>query len=1149
MTAKFGKTWWGNEWLNALANIDYTSRIPRGMRYARWGLVKELKFSKGTFNARVQGTRDTPYKIRLGIPQFEQATIDRLVDSIVTHPMLVSKLLNRKLDPEIVNICRQHDIRLFPTSWNDLSMYCSCPDWAVPCKHLAAVIYQISLEIDNNPFLVFQMHGVDLIAELDKRNIKIQAEKIMEPLDITALLQPEKIKTTLNVIKELPAPDFSTIANLLHSLISLLPDVQSFCSLDFKAVYLAQMTQIARKATRLLKSRLKTEYDEIEDLSKGIQVSTDNVLLVDNLPYALIAISPEQTASAHAEVELLRLFAYCALYLLKNGAVIPQILHSEKGYVVRWLPAILNPEIRQLTSMLYAAVPQGIVNCYIGPEKRVPLQPGEWILSSFIGFFIRNFKKAGYDEFCEWFFDGSQYAFEKIGEKETPGAVKAYTDRFHIDTVEYQPAILIEECEDEESFLLSLEMWKGSVRIAMTSFLQLKKYDSIRFAALRSISLISEIFPPVDAYIDAKGEKPIRLTLKNFTDFLFTTIPIIKLLQIKVFLPKSLEEILKPKASLRIKRAQVAGKSKGFLRLEQLLQFDWIVSVAGEEITETEFRKLVQKSGELVKFRQHYIFVNPEDLSKISKYLSQDVNLSPSAILRYALSGEYEREPIAITNEVKALIKELTENQTVPIPKEIKAELRPYQARGFSWMYRNTQLGFGSIIADDMGLGKTLQVLTLLQKLKNDGRFLSERILIIVPTGLIHNWIDEIEHFSPDLTVFIYHGSQRDIKDFNQDILLTSYGIARSDVAILKKMSWAITVIDEAQNIKNPATSQSKAVKSIPSPMRIAMSGTPVENRLSEYWSIMDFTNPGYLGKLQDFNREYAQPIQISGDEVIAKKFRKITAPFMTRRLKSDKNIISDLPDKIERNEPTMLMPAQAALYEKTVGEAMKVIEEIEEDNQKALFKKSGLILQMILALKQICNHPAQFLKNGEWQPELSGKAIVLLDIVESIVESGEKVLVFTQFKEMGDILQQMVAQRLGRKPLFLHGGCTLEQRRKMVAQFRADRTCQVFILSIKAAGVGLNLTEASNVIHYDLWWNPAVEAQATDRTYRIGQHKNVIVRRFITQGTFEEKIDKMIQSKKHLSEMTVASGENWIGNLSNRELHEIFDPSFTNLG
>lgn len=442
-----------------------------------------------------------------------------------------------------------------------------------------------------------------------------------------------------------------------------------------------------------------------------------------------------------------------------------------------------------------------------------------------------------------------------------------------------------------------------------------------------------------------------------------------------------------------------------------------------------------------------------------------------------------------------------------------------------------------------MGLGKTLQVIAIILKLKEEEAINEKhKALVVVPTGLLTNWKAEIEKFAPSVTSHIFHGSSRDIKLFEEDVMLTTYGVLRSEHTLLKKQKWQVMVIDEAQNIKNQDTAQAKAIKSIPANIRIAMSGTPVENRLTEFWSIMDFTNKGYLGNIKSFKSDFADPIQVFNDEATVNRFRKITAPFMMRRMKSDKSIISDLPDKLEQNQYALLTKQQAALYEKTMKAAMEEIEGVSDTDGQSLFKRQGLVLQMILALKQICNHPTNFLKNGNFDPMLSGKMELLFELLDSIVESGEKVLIFTQFREMGDLLQRFIAERFEEEPMFYHGGCSVKERQQMVERFQNNRADKIFLLSLKAAGTGLNLTAASHVIHFDLWWNPAVENQATDRAYRIGQKKNVMVHRLITKDTFEERINDMIQHKKHLADMTVATGENWIGKLSNKELRELFE-------
>ena len=603
--------------------------------------------------------------------------------------------------------------------------------------------------------------------------------------------------------------------------------------------------------------------------------------------------------------------------------------------------------------------------------------------------------------------------------------------------------------------------------------------------------------------------------------------------------------------------------------MSDLLDFNWQVAVGNVFLSPEEFDRLLGHASGLLRFKEQYVYIDEAGMAKLHKVLNAPPKIKPGELLQAALSGEYQGATVELTDEVRELIRKFTSQSVIPLPEGINAQLRPYQERGFSWMYRNMKIGFGSIIADDMGLGKTLQVITLLLKMKEEGALDKKKALVVVPTGLLHNWQSEVKRFAPQLATGVYHGTARDLKDDdckNADIILSTYGVVRSDADKLKKQKWQVLVIDEAQNIKNSDTAQSKAIHSIPADCHIAMSGTPVENRLSEFWSIIDFTNKGYLGSAKDFSESYAKPIQKYGDSHVAERFRKVTAPFMMRRLKTDKSIISDLPDKIERNELALLTPEQAALYQETVNKCMAVIESMDGEDSQTLFKRQGLILQMMLALKQICNHPMQYLKDNRWSSErrdqenlglsrvvteegeanrmdatLSGKTEMLLDMLRSIIDADEKVLVFTQFREMGELLQHFIRTTLDEEPMFYHGGCSLKQRQEMVDRFQNNRNDRIFILSLKAAGTGLNLTAATHVIHYDLWWNPAVEAQATDRAYRIGQHKNVQVHRFMTQNTFEERIDAMIQEKKHLADLTVSTGENWIGKLSNKELHEIF--------
>ena len=443
------------------------------------------------------------------------------------------------------------------------------------------------------------------------------------------------------------------------------------------------------------------------------------------------------------------------------------------------------------------------------------------------------------------------------------------------------------------------------------------------------------------------------------------------------------------------------------------------------------------------------------------------------------------------------------------------------------------KLGFGSVLADDMGLGKTLQVLTTILYLK-ENNLIKGNVLVVAPTSLLSNWQKEIEKFTPALTSFIYHGINRKLPDDNPDIILTSYGMVRQDFEIINRLDIFLCVIDEAQNIKNPSSKQTQAIKSLDVKHKMALSGTPIENRISEYWSIFDFINKGYLYSLRIFNEIFIKPIENSHDEVVLSKFKKITSPFILRRHKTDKNIIKDLPDKIVNDIYCNLTVKQAAMYEQTLNVLIRDVEDSEGIGRK------GMILKLITSLKQICNHPAQYSKSDKMSVDESGKMQVLINILETILENDEKVIIFTQYVQMGEILDKLIGKHFNQEVLFFHGQLSRKKRDELVDKFQNNENYSIMVLSLKAGGTGLNLTAASNVIHYDLWWNPAVENQATDRAYRIGQEKNVMVYRFITTGTFEERINQVLSEKVELAELAIDSNESFITEMTDSDLKEM---------
>lgn len=1172
MANNFGKTWWGEAWLCSLAHIDYANRIPRGARYARNGSVLSISIAEGYIKAKVQGSRRIPYNVTIKVEQFSQKEIDLLIDGILNCPIIVSELLNGKLSPAVLDIAEKQKLRVFPSTWRDLGMDCSCPDWAVPCKHIAAVIYKMGQEIDNNPFLVFELHGVNILYELKKRGVNIHAEeavKIPEWIHIVQPVQQNK-RDTRETPQVLRSFDFRKIVHFGDALQMLLPTAPAFYpDGDFNKYYAGNIKRLGKRADYILSG--KQSMAEALDLKSGehviqrnpdIKIEIDNnlavhtffankreVLSLTDLMQHLAAISIGDLTDYSNAIYAFRMTLQLSLILASSGNVIPMIGQDKKGAVmVVWTPATSDKQTVNILGELDKYFDSESISAgKTSRTKAAPEHPAWLLTTCFLTEMMKLSSKniTWPDKVYDIFFLATPHTFDGVGETNIPGAIKSWTDHLKTPQLRYLPVIMVKD-ESEEGCEFQLEMsvidseTENNEMISVRDVFVDAAYNKTRLDILRDISQLSTLVNGLETYLAQEAEKPIILDNATFTRFLIQAVPAMRLLGIRLMLPKSLQQLLRPHPSMKLSAKSNDGSS--FLRLDQLLQFSWQVAIGDELITPEEFNALVGRAEGLIKFKQQYIYVTADDLKRIEKTFNARNEMTTARMLQAALSEEYNSAKITVSPEVKALIKEWTMMKELDIPKEIKATLRPYQKRGYEWMFQNMQLGFGSILADDMGLGKTLQVITLMQKIKDDGMLDKKHIIVVAPTGLLANWQAELNRFAPRLNVFLYHGQNRSLEEFNHDILLTSYGLVRSDIDHLKKLKWAIVIIDEAQNIKNNTAAQSKAVKAIKADVHIAMSGTPVENRLSEYWSIMDFANKGYLGTIKTFNDEYAVPIQQKGDSDCAARFRRITAPMMMRRLKTDKNIINDLPDKIEQDEYAMLTPQQAALYHQVLEESMKTIEGFDEGDQKTLFKRQGLILQMMLALKQICNHPAQYLKNGDFQPTLSGKTEMLLTLVNAINDSGEKAIIFTQFKEMGDMFQQFITNATGRKPMFLHGGTDIKQRKEMVDRFQNNHSDRIFLLSLKAAGTGLNLTAATHVIHYDLWWNPAVEAQATDRAYRIGQKKNVMVHRFITRNTFEERINDMINNKRALADMTISTGESWIGKLGNKELRELFE-------
>ena len=567
--------------------------------------------------------------------------------------------------------------------------------------------------------------------------------------------------------------------------------------------------------------------------------------------------------------------------------------------------------------------------------------------------------------------------------------------------------------------------------------------------------------------------------------------------------------------------------------------FSWQLSLDGIPLSDDEMALIADADGPVVRLREKWVLV-----SKVMSDRARDPDLKPlTAIdaLSVALTGSTVVDGQRVEVEAKGWVAQLREEVTgddghdeIEPPEALRATLREYQVEGLRWLHRMTSLGLGGCLADDMGLGKTVMLISLhLHRRLNPQT--AGPTLVVCPASLLGNWEREIHRFAPTETVRRYHGPNRNLDQITGGFVLTTYGTMRLDAELFEAVPWGLLVADEAQHVKNPRSAGAKALRTIPARSRVALTGTPVENNLSELWAILDWTTPGLLGSLGDFRKKWADPIEIEASQSATRLLNRLVRPFLLRRRKSDPGIAPELPPKTITDQPVELSPEQVKLYEQAVRENMLQIRTAEGINRR------GLVLKLLTSLKQICNHPAQYLGEADGKlDERSGKLELLDELLDTILSEESSVLVFTQYVAMARLLARHLRER-EIDAMLLHGGTAVRQRERMVERFQ-DGEVPVFLLSLKAAGTGLNLTKADHVIHFDRWWNPAVEEQATDRAHRIGQENSVQVHRLIAEGTIEDRIASIHETKRELADAIVSTGEAALTELSNEDLADLVE-------
>ncbi len=680
-----------------------------------------------------------------------------------------------------------------------------------------------------------------------------------------------------------------------------------------------------------------------------------------------------------------------------------------------------------------------------------------------------------------------------------------------------------------------------------------RRFENPQEKLLTGLGQAARFFPPLSDSLRTTSPEACYLETQQAYLFLREAAPLLEQSGFGVLVPPWWEKRHR-QLGVRATISPVETEGQGILNLDALVKFRWQVALGDQAIEPEEFKRLAALKLPLIQVRGEWVELQPEQIEKAIRFWekrSSEEEATLRRALQVGLSEEGEAGALTIvdvetTGWIRDMMNQLRGGETMkelPPPDGLAGQLRPYQKRGYSWLDYLHRWGLGACLADDMGLGKTIQAISLILHDVEENQ-IDEPVLVICPTSVVGNWAREIARFAPSLQTVVHHGGDRArgddfIEQIRQDgpthVVISTYGLARRDEKTLAQIDWTGVILDEAQNIKNPAAKQTQAIRRLKAGYKVALTGTPVENRLSELWSIMQFLNPGYLGSQKSFRTRFARPIERYQDAQATHRLRKLVQPFVLRRVKTDPSIIQDLPDKLENKVFCTLTPEQATLYQAVVQEALEQVEAAEG------MQRRGLVLSMLTRLKQICNHPAHFLGDGSSLSERSGKLARMGEMLEEVLSVDERALIFTQFAAMGTLLQAHLQDLFGGEILFLYGGTPAKQRDRMIARFQEERHGpSIFILSLKAGGLGLNLTRANHVFHFDRWWNPAVENQATDRAFRIGQTRDVWVHKFICAGTLEERIDDMIESKKALAESVIGAGEGWLTELDTNQLRQL---------
>jgi superfamily II DNA or RNA helicase len=833
-------------------------------------------------------------------------------------------------------------------------------------------------------------------------------------------------------------------------------------------------------------------------------------------------------------------------YLVRRGRVLPAIVEHQ----ARWR-AVLSGADQARYELLWRAMP-GVAKAATPTEDaaavtrkaldhavdaRVREILAEPLVASGEGL-VREWltKLTGPDTTIEGDVEGLRRRLDHWADSGRPAPVRTCF-RLNYDDEDGWGLEFLLQPVDEPSLLVPAEhVWRDTGAITLMRWV-----DDPQAVLLADLGRASRLYPDLDDVLRSPYPGGQRLDLAGAYRFL-THASVLEDAGFGVLVPAVWQRRQDLGLTLTVHSAQPAAPvlRDNTANRDAIVKYRWGLALGQEFLSEEDLVELARAKVPLVRLRGRWVHLDRERLRKGLAFLARggsgEMTAGEAMRFTHLVPDGTEELPVAGVDGTGWLADLLTGRvvdrlELVEPPASLKTELRQYQKRGLAWLVFLDRLGVGALLADDMGLGKTVQVLALEARQREEGK--RDPTLVVCPMSVLANWRREIERFTPSLTVHVHHGPGRALPD-DVDLVLTTYQLAVRDEEIFKTRHWDRLVLDEAQHVKNATAGVARAVRRIEARHRVALTGTPVENRLTELWSIADFLNPGMLGPASIFRARYSVPIERYADPDAAARLRRVTRPFLLRRVKTDKAVIADLPEKVERTQWCNLTVEQATLYRAVVDEMLVKLKEGRSGS-----RRKALVLSAMTKLKQVCNHPAHLLGDGSPLANRSGKLERLEEILENALADGDRTLVFTQFARFGAMLSPYLADRLGTEIAYLHGGVAEGARAAMVARFQ-DGGPKVFLLSLKAGGTGLNLTAANHVVHLDRWWNPATEAQATDRAYRIGQRRDVQVHTFVCAGTVEERIDTIMTEKRALARSAIGSGEGWLTGLSTEDLLDL---------